>query len=176
MKITDLKPNESNPRFIRDDRFEKLVKSINEFPKMMKLRPIITDGEGVILGGNMRYKALVEIGYKEIPDEWVKVASELTEDEKKRFVVSDNTSFGDWDFDLLQADFDVDLLKDWGLEVPSFDDVSLEDLSLKENAFSEAANQLSFSITFNFPISEKDIFDKFDKKELETVLIDFVHA
>ena len=84
MKLTDIKPNPSNPRIIKDEKFKKLVQSIKDFPKMMSLRPIIIDGESVVLGGNMRLKALQELGFKEIPDTWVKRADELTEDEKHR--------------------------------------------------------------------------------------------
>ena len=85
---------------------------------MMKLRPIVVDGEGVVLGGNMRLKALQHMKYKEIPDEWVKRADELTEDEKKRFIIEDNVGFGDWDFDALANEWDTELLDDWGLDLP----------------------------------------------------------
>ena len=102
MDIKRLKLNDKNPRFIKDDKFKKLVKSISEFPKMMELRPIVYDPESFeILGGNMRYRALVELKYKKIPDEWVKSADKLTEDEKKRFIIEDNVSFGEWDRDPL---------------------------------------------------------------------------
>lgn len=85
---------------------------------MMKLRPIVVDGEGVVLGGNMRLKALQHLKFKEIPDEWVKRADELTEDEKQRFIVADNVGFGDWDFDVLANEWDTELLEDWGLDLP----------------------------------------------------------
>ena len=119
MKINEIHTNKDNPKFIRDERFEKLKKSIEEFPKMMKLRPIIVDNAGMILGGNMRYKALVELGYKEIPDEWVKRAEELTEEERKRFVIVDNIGFGQWDWDLLANEWDEIELEEWGLELPT---------------------------------------------------------
>lgn len=70
MKITEIKPNKKNPRFIKDEKFKKLVKSIQEFPKMMELRPIVVDNENIILGGNMRYRALQELKYNEIPENW----------------------------------------------------------------------------------------------------------
>ena len=85
MQISDIKLNESNPRVISREKLEKLQKSIKDFPKMMSLRPIVIDNNGVILGGNMRYQALVALGYKQIPDTWVKVADQLNEEEKKRF-------------------------------------------------------------------------------------------
>ena len=71
MKLSELKINPDNPRIIKDDRYKKLVKSVSEFPKMMKLRPIIIDGSNMVLGGNMRLKALQELKFKEIPDDWV---------------------------------------------------------------------------------------------------------
>lgn len=117
MKITELKPNKANPRTIKDDKFRKLVESIQDFPKMMALRPIVIDADGTILGGNMRYRALVELGYKEIPDGWVKRASDLTDDEKRRFIIEDNVPFGQWDWDALGNDWDEGELEDWGLDV-----------------------------------------------------------
>lgn len=121
MKLSQLKSNPNNPRVIKDDKFEKLKKSISEFPKMMSLRPIIVDQNNIVLGGNMRLKALQSLGYKEIPDDWVKKASELTDDEKSRFIVSDNIGFGDWEYNILMAQFDVSELSEWGLDIPKFD-------------------------------------------------------
>ena len=97
MKVSELKPNPNNPRVLKDDKFNKLVKSITEFPKMMSIRPIVVDQDNMILGGNMRLRAIQSIGMKEIPDTWVKRADELTEEEKKRFIISDNVGFGEWD-------------------------------------------------------------------------------
>ena len=121
MKLSDIHTNPSNPRLIKDERFKKLVKSIDEFPKMMALRPIIVDAGGMILGGNMRFKALKELKYKDIPDEWVKRASELTDEEKQRFIIEDNVPFGEWDFAILANEWDADQLAEWGLEIPGFD-------------------------------------------------------
>lgn len=116
MKIEDIKPNPYNPRHIKDDRFKKLCESIKKFPKMMELRPMVVDNDGVILGGNMRYNALRELGYAEIPDEWVKRADDLTEEEKKQFIVKDNMPFGEWNFDELANQFEVDDLLEWGFD------------------------------------------------------------
>jgi len=126
MKLSELKLNEKNPRFIKDEKFKKLVKSIQEFPKMMELRPIIYDSQNMILGGNMRYRALKELGYKEIPDTWAKSANQLTEEEKQRFIIEDNIAFGDWDYEVLANDWNAEQLNDWGLyidfqkELPDF--------------------------------------------------------
>lgn len=116
MKLSEIKSNPNNPRILKDEKFKKLVKSIQEFPKMMKLRPIVIDNSNMVLGGNMRLKALQELKYKEIPDEWIKRASELTEDEKKRFIIADNVGFGEWDWDILNNDYNLDDLNSWGLE------------------------------------------------------------
>ncbi len=120
MKLKDIKLNPNNPRVIKDEKFEKLKKSIEEFPKMMKLRPMVINADNIVLGGNMRLKALKELGYKEIPDEWVKRADELTEDEQRRFIIADNVGFGEHDWEMLANEWDADELSDWGLDVPDW--------------------------------------------------------
>jgi len=120
MRLKDIKPNPDNPRVLRGDKFQKLKQSITEFPKMMSLRPMVVDSDGIILGGNIRYRALQDLGFKEIPNDWVKRAEELTEDEKKRFIIADNVGFGDWDWDALANDWDVVDLEAWGLEIPNW--------------------------------------------------------
>jgi DNA modification methylase len=137
MKITELKSNPDNPRIIKDNKFKKLVKSINEFPKMMELRPIIIDSENVVLGGNMRLAAIKELKMKDIPGSWVKKASELTEEEKKRFIISDNVGFGEWDWDILANEWDVEKLEEWGVDLPVFDE-KLKDV--EEDDYSELEN------------------------------------
>lgn len=131
MKLSQIKANPNNPRVIKNDKFKKLVNSIKEFPKMMKLRPMVINGDNVVLGGNMRLKALKELGYKEIPDEWVKRADELTEDEQRRFIIADNVGFGEHDWEMLANEWDVQELEDWGLDIPNFDieDNESEDLT-----------------------------------------------
>lgn len=121
MKLSDIKANPNNPRVIKDDKFQKLVKSIKEFPKMMELRPMIINADNIVLGGNMRLKALKELGYKDIPDTWVKRAETLTEEEQRRFIIADNVGFGEHDWEVLQAEWDVEELSDWGLDVPAFE-------------------------------------------------------
>jgi DNA modification methylase len=126
MKLSKIKPNPSNPRIIKDDKFKKLVKSINDFPKMMSLRPIVVDENFIVQGGNMRLKALQEIGFKDIPDEWVKQVSNLNEDEKKQFIIKDNVGFGEWDWDDLANNWDAEKLTEWGLDIPNFEAEVLE--------------------------------------------------
>lgn len=118
MKLSEIKVNKSNPRIIKDEKFKKLIKSLEDFPKMMEFRPIVVNDDGMILGGNMRYRALLDLGYKEVPDNWVKKASDLTDDEKRRFIIVDNLSFGEHDWDALANEWDSEELEAWGLDLP----------------------------------------------------------
>lgn len=128
MKLEEIKQNPSNPRFIKDEDFEKLKQSLEQFPKMMRLRPMVLNSDNIVLGGNQRLRALEELGYKEIPDEWVVRAEELTEEEQRRFIIVDNVGFGAWDWSIIQAeDWDLKELEDWGLQIPEFDNGSEED-------------------------------------------------
>ena len=119
IKLSRLKPNPNNPRVIRDHKFKQLCKSIEDFPKMMRHRPIVVDADYVILGGNMRLRALQFLGFREIPADWVSVASEFTEEEKPEFVIKDNTNFGEWDNEALANEWDDKPLEDWGHDVPT---------------------------------------------------------
>jgi hypothetical protein len=121
MKLSKIHINSGNPRIIQDAKFDKLCQSVREFPKMMELRPIIVDKNGMILGGNMRFSALQKLGYKDIPDNWVKYADQLSEEEIKRFIIEDNVSMGEWDMDIIEKEWDKDLLFDWGVDLPSLD-------------------------------------------------------
>jgi ParB-like chromosome segregation protein Spo0J len=136
IKLTTIKSNPNNPRVIRDEKFKKLVKSIEEFPKMMALRPMVVNEDMVVLGGNMRLKALKELGYKEVPNDWVKSAKDLTDDEIRRFIIADNVGFGEHDWEMLANEWNVEELSEWGLDIPGFDiaeagDDELNDLSDK---------------------------------------------
>ena len=114
VKITQVRPNENNPRFIKDYKFKKLVTSIKEFPEMLKLRPIVVNSDMVVLGGNMRLKACKEAGLKEV---WILKAEELTEAQQREFIVKDNVGFGEWDWDLLANEWNNTQLGEWGLDV-----------------------------------------------------------
>ncbi len=122
IKINKIKENTSNPRFIAKDKFKKLVKSLQEFPEMLKLRPIVVDNNNIILGGNMRYKAALELGMEDI---WVIQADDLSEKQKQEFIIKDNSSFGDWDFEILANEWDIESLEDWGVNVPSIKNTEL---------------------------------------------------
>ena len=121
MKLSEIKANPNNPRVIKDEKFDKLVKSIREFPKMMELRPMVINSDNIVLGGNVRLKALRQLGYKEVPDSWVKSADELTEEEQRRFIIADNVGFGEHDWEMLANEWDVEELGEWGLDIPGFD-------------------------------------------------------
>ena len=114
MKINKLKINEKNPRIIKDRKFKKLVQSIKEFPEMLELRPIVVDENNIILGGNMRYRACIEAGLKDVP---IKIAKGLTDLKKKEFIIKDNASYGEWDWDVLGNEWETYDLDDWGLDV-----------------------------------------------------------
>ena len=113
--ISKIQENKKNPRIIKGYKFEKLVKSIKDFPKMMELRPIIVNDQNVILGGNMRYKAAVEAGLTEV---FIVQAKDLTEKQQEEFIIKDNSSFGEWDWDLLANEWEVKELSEWGLDLP----------------------------------------------------------
>ena len=113
LKINQLKPNKTNPRIIKEPKFKQLVQSVKDFPQMLDLRPIVIDENYTILGGNMRYKACVEAGLKEVP---VKIAKDLTEKQKQEFIVKDNVGFGEWDWDMLGNEWDNVKLGEWGKE------------------------------------------------------------
>jgi site-specific DNA-methyltransferase (adenine-specific) len=135
VKISQVKPNPKNPRVIKDDKFKKLVKSITDFPDMLNKRPLICftdiDGKFVVLGGNMRLKACSQIGLKEIP---IILADEWTEEQKHEFLIKDNVGFGEWDWDDLANEWDIEKLEDWGLDLPV--DLSVvEELEAEEDDF-----------------------------------------
>jgi ParB-like chromosome segregation protein Spo0J len=141
MKVSALKENPDNPRKIDPVKLEKLINSIHEFPAMMELRPIVVDSDNVVLGGNMRLKVLIELGYKEIPDTWVKRATDLTDEEKQRFIIADNVGFGDWDWQALQEGWDVGDLGEWGLDVPTLQDIETsESVEYDKSDFNKSAD------------------------------------
>jgi DNA modification methylase len=117
IKLSEVKSNPNNPRIIKDDKFRKLVNSIQEFPKMLEIRPIVVNADMIVLGGNMRLKACKEAGLKEVP---VIFAHDLTEDEQKQFIIKDNVGFGEWDWDMIANEWDAIELQEWGLDIPEF--------------------------------------------------------
>lgn len=132
--IKKLKPNDSNPRLIRDEKFKKLVKSIKEFPKMLELRPIVIDEDNIILGGNMRYRACKELHMSKVP---ILHIEDLTTDEKEQFIIKDNVGFGQWDYDIIANEWNVERLDDWGLPIPTVKNTELLSKLEYENIYYE---------------------------------------
>jgi len=118
VNITSVKENADNPRFIKDSKFKKLVKSIKAFPEMLEKRPIVVDENMIVLGGNMRLKACKSAGLFEV---WIDIAQGWTEEQKQEFIVKDNVGFGEWDWDILANEWDVQKLVEWGVDLPVFD-------------------------------------------------------
>ena len=136
MKLNQLKLNPNNPRLIKDDKFKKLVNSLREFPEMMEKRPMVcvtdTDGKLYPLGGNMRLKAIKELGYKEIPDTWFVLADDWTDEQRKEFTIKDNVGFGEWSWDTLANEWDAEQLTEWGLDIPMFETTESEPIDLSD--------------------------------------------
>jgi len=183
VKISEVKPNPKNPRIIKDGKFQKLVKSIQEFPDMLNKRPLVVftdvDNKYVVLGGNMRLKACKEIGLKEIP---IIVADEWTEEQKNEFLIKDNVGFGEWDWDSLANEWDVEKLDDWGLDLPV--DLSVqEELEAEEDDFDVPEGGIETDIVLGdlFEIGEHrllcgdstqtDTFEKLMQGELADMVV-----
>ena len=120
MKVKNLKSKDKNPRKISDANLDRLAKSISRDPDFMRLRPIVIDEKNVVLGGNQRLRAIRDVlAMKEVPDEWVAQVSDLTDEQKRRFVLVDNGPTGmtgDWDIDMLSAEYDIPELEELGFE------------------------------------------------------------
>ena len=153
VKISKVKGNPSNPRIIKNDKFKKLVKSIQEFPEMLKLRPIVVDEDMIVLGGNMRLKARKDAGLKEL---WIEVAEGLTEEQKKEFIVKDNVGFGEWEWDILANEWDSVQLAEWGLDVWENED---------DKKFDTDVNDISDSIGEEFRV-EIELKSENEQQEL----------
>lgn len=128
MKIKELKINKKNPRKITDVQLNRLKKSLKEFRKMLKYRPIIIDTDNNVIAGNMRLRALTEMGVKELQTGEYRLAEDLSEDEIKRFIIEDNISAGDWDKELLQlefSEFDIPEIN-WDEPLASIEEKELE--------------------------------------------------
>lgn len=142
VKISEIKPNPKNPRIIKDDKFQKLVNSIKEFPEMLEKRPLVcytdVDKKLVILGGNMRFKAAKEVGIKELS---VVLADDWTEEQKAQFLIKDNLGYGEWDWDMVAKEWDTQTLNEWGLDVPNFDTPKDLDYSILDEV--DISDQLS---------------------------------
>lgn len=141
-KIENIKMNPNNPRVIKGDKFRRLVNSVKTFPEMLEIRPIVVDENNIVLGGNMRLKACIEAGFIEVP---IIDAKNLTEEQKKEFIIKDNTQFGEWDNEDLLTNWDVDLLGEWGL-----DDIKKKPKQEGEIEFSEFLGEANNYIVLKF--------------------------
>lgn len=178
--IKKIKPNPDNPRVIKDEAYQKLVKSIQDFPQMLELRPIVIDEAGVILGGNMRYRACIDAGMKKVP---TVQADTLTEEQKREFIIKDNVGFGDWDWEALD-NWDEDELSDWGLNIPKdtdyFDVEPVEALTMQPRPTDDAystfelvmlhENKIQLLDTLNL-IKQNYLFEKHEDALMELIRI-----
>jgi ParB-like chromosome segregation protein Spo0J len=165
VKISEVKPNPKNPRIIKDGKFQKLVKSIQEFPDMLNKRPLIVftdvDGKYIVLGGNMRLKALKELKHETVP---IIVADEWTEEQKNEFLIKDNVGFGEWDWDSLANEWDAEKLDDWGLDLPIImNEPSLDEL-IGEEKNKPASMKITFKTVEQLQEAENDIQELIDRK------------
>ena len=161
VKTKDIIPNENNPRILKDDKFKKLVQSIKDFPEMLEIRPIVVNNEMMILGGNMRWKAIQEIGIKEVP---IIKAENLTEEQQREFLIKDNVGFGEWDWDALANDWDPEELNEWGLDVPlMLDSVEPDDLT-EESKNNPPMIKITLESVEQLQQAEIDIQELIDRK------------
>ena len=144
MLINEIKPNPNNPRLIKDHKFKQLVKSIQDFPQMLELRPIVIDENNMVLGGNMRLKACIEAGITDVP---VIHANNLSEEKKKEFIVKDNVGYGEWDWDDLANNWDVEELTQWGLDIPNFDTEGFSDKN-KELSLDDVTDSMTIILKY----------------------------
>lgn len=144
IKISEIKLNPNNPRLIKDDKFAKLVKSVKEFPEMLDIRPIVVNSDMIILGGNMRFRAAKEAGMKELP---VIIANNLTEEQQREFLIKDNVSGGEWDWDILANEWEAEQLSEWGLETFIPSDVNLNDFFEESTEEKEQKNKIILEYT-----------------------------
>ena len=184
IKLSAIKPNENNPRYITEEKFEKLVNSIIMFPKMMQLRPMVIKDK-TLLGGNMRRKAIAEIANRieadnltkkqkesilenaavfdlvkvgEIPADWVANADDLTGEQQQEFIVKDNVGFGSWDWDALANEWDAGELAEWGLDTWQPEEVPdydiLDDDDETESQIDSMSNGVKKAIQIEFDIQD----------------------
>jgi ParB-like chromosome segregation protein Spo0J len=159
--ISKVRANPNNPRIIKDDKFQKLVKSIQEFPQMLEIRPIVVNEEMIVLGGNMRLKACLEAGIKEVA---IIKATDLTEEQQKEFIIKDNVGFGEWDWNDLANNWDSDKLEEWGLDIPGFAIAPSEDELIGEEKNKPPTMKITFEAVEDLQQAEIDIRELIDRK------------
>ena len=168
VNISQVKTNPNNPRIIKNDKFQKLVKSIQEFPEMLKLRPIVVDEDMMVLGGNMRLKASKDAGLKQV---WIEIAEGLTEAQKKEFIVKDNVGFGEWEWDMLANEWDSVQLAEWGLDVwQNEDDEQNNDINDISDNISE---EYRVEIELTSETEQEKVYNELTKKGYKCRILTF---
>lgn len=139
-----------NPRFIKTEKFNKLKRSLADHPQMLALRELLVFPFGdkyIIIGGNMRYRAMKELKYKEAPCKVI--PADTSVEELKAYTIKDNSGFGEWDFDELANDWDAEDLEEWGLDLPSFDEEETDE-ELEENVSADLEEESEEDEKFRF--------------------------
>jgi len=165
VKISEVKSNPNNPRIIKDDKFQKLVKSIKEFPEMLNIRPIVVNADMVVLGGNMRLKACKEAGLKEVA---IIKAEDLTEDQQKQFIIKDNVGFGEWDWEDLANNWDAEQLTDWGLDIPDFKHIESEE---REDLSDKIRSEFRIEVICKDETEQEQTYNKLIEQNYECRLL-----
>lgn len=160
LPISKVRPNSENPRYIKDEKFKKLVQSLRDFPEMANVRPIVVNTEMVVLGGNMRLKAMQEAGWKEVPVEVV----DWSEEKQREFIIKDNVGYGEWDWDDLANEWDSEMLSDWGVDVPFQEPEPSMDELIGEEKNKPATMKITFESPEQLQKAEIDIQELLDRK------------
>ena len=162
IEISKLKPNPDNPRLIKDEKYQKLIQSIKEFPQMLELRPIICNEAMIVLGGNMRLKACKEAGIKKIP---YLMAKGLSAEQEREFIIKDNIGFGEWEWSMISGEWDLEKLQEWGMDLPLFDSDDLGDgFDLPEGG-KEPFQQMTFNLADEQATQIKNALEEIKKTE-----------
>ena len=158
--INKINPNPSNPRVIKDDKFKKLVESLKSFPEMATVRPIVVNKEMIVLGGNMRLKAMKEAGWKECPVQIV----DWPEEKQREFIIKDNVGFGEWDWEIIANEWDTEQLTDWGLDIPDFTIMPADDELIGEQKNKPPVMKITFENPEQLQSAEIDVQELLDRK------------
>jgi ParB-like chromosome segregation protein Spo0J len=158
--IGTIKNNPNNPRVIKDDKFKKLVQSIKDLPEMAEVRPVVVNTDMVVLGGNMRLKAMREAGWKDVPIQVV----DWDEDKQRQFIIKDNVSGGEWDWEMLANEWDTEQLKDWGIDLPIFAEEPFGDDLIGDEKNKPATLKITFTSPEQLQQAEIDIQELLDRK------------
>ena len=161
LPISEVRLNPDNPRIIRDEKFKKLVRSLSAFPTMSLVRPLVIDENNVVLGGNMRLRAMQESGWTEVP---VIQVADWSEDKKREFIAKDNIGYGEWNWEVLANEWDVVELEEWGLDVPAFDAEPDYDDLIGDEKNKPATMKITFESPEQLQKAEIDIQELLDRK------------